>query len=121
MVDSSYQWYFNGKAIEGANSSTYSAIADQTGLLSVRVQSEGYDKTIDMAMIKGIYNHVEFGDLTLDDEFDAVDLVMLKRYLLNKSEIKDEAKILADANGDGQIDIEDLLYLEMYLAGYDLQ
>lgn len=121
MADSSYQWYFNGKAIEGANSSTYSAIADQTGLLSVRVQSEGYDKTIDMAMIKGIYNHVEFGDLTLDDEFDAVDLVMLKRYLLNKSEIKDEAKILADANGDGQIDIEDLLYLEMYLAGYDLQ
>jgi hypothetical protein len=62
------------------------------------------------------------GDVNGDDEVDALDAVVLKRQLMEKTRNPfDDGPVIAsasDVNGDGVVDIADLLYLKRHLAGW---
>lgn len=59
------------------------------------------------------------GDVNNDHSVDAIDMALLKKYLLGESERlpHPEYQIVADVNGDGNIDAIDLALVKSYLLG----
>ena len=59
------------------------------------------------------------GDVNDDHSVDAIDMALLKKYLLNGLEElpHPEYRIVADVNGDGNIDAIDLALVKSYLLG----
>ncbi len=62
------------------------------------------------------YYRLNYGDVTLDDVIDANDVVAIKQILLLENELADLQKTLTDVNGDGVIDLRDMLRLKLYIA-----
>lgn len=60
-------------------------------------------------------NSAKLGDLNSDDQIDAMDFQLMKKYLLGLGEIKDTK--LADLDASGTIDVLDLMLLKQYLLG----
>lgn len=57
----------------------------------------------------------KLGDLNMDDQIDAMDFQLMKKYLLGLGEIEDTR--LADLDASGAIDVLDLILLKQYLLG----
>ena len=55
------------------------------------------------------------GDLNSDDQIDAMDFQLMKKYLLGLGEIEDTK--LADLDASGTVDVLDLMLLKQYLLG----
>jgi hypothetical protein len=52
------------------------------------------------------------GDINRDDKVDGTDVVYLQKYIANKSYISDKNLVYADVNGDGNINVIDLILLK---------
>lgn len=57
------------------------------------------------------------GDVDCDGDVDGMDVSLLKKYLLNRSEITERGRLNADVNGDGAISGLDASSLSKYLLG----
>lgn len=57
------------------------------------------------------------GDINEDGKIDAVDYMLLKRYVLGTYGIADEKKVVADVNKDGQINAVDYMLLKRHVLG----
>ena len=62
-------------------------------------------------------NKYLIGDINDDGARDIIDLLNLRKYLLNKLQLTDIQKVNADTNKDGNIDIIDLLNMQKFLIG----
>ncbi|MGN0493186.1 MAG: dockerin type I repeat-containing protein, partial [Acutalibacteraceae bacterium] len=59
-----------------------------------------------------------YGDLDENNDVNASDLTVLRKYLLGCETITDEILEIADVKSDGNIDLLDLIRMKKYLAGY---
>ncbi len=57
------------------------------------------------------------GDINGDGEIDEFDYILLKRSIVNGTELTAEQKLLADVNGDGEINAFDYLLLKRTILG----
>ena len=57
------------------------------------------------------------GDINMDGKRDSADLLYLKKYLLNKVNLTNVQKNIADTNNDNKIDSADLLNIKRFLLG----
>lgn len=57
------------------------------------------------------------GDINEDGKIDAVDYMLLKRYVLGTYGIADEKKAVADVNRDRQINAVDYMLLKRHVPG----
>lgn len=57
------------------------------------------------------------GDLNLDSSVNISDAVLLQQFLINKADIPDEVRPLADINESGKVDVFDLIILEQQITG----
>ena len=55
-----------------------------------------------------------YGDVNLDNKINSSDAVFLRKYLLGDS----DTVVTVDVNGDGSIDIKDLVRLKKILTSY---
>lgn len=58
-----------------------------------------------------------YGDVNEDTRVDALDLALLKSYLLNLASLSENGLKAADVNQDNSVDATDLVLLKAYLAG----
>ena len=56
------------------------------------------------------------GDINCDNEINAKDVTMLRRYLASGWGVTVDEKV-ADINGDGEVNAKDVTMLRRYLAG----
>ena len=63
------------------------------------------------------YNVVKLGDVNGDGRTDAIDLLLIKRYLLNTYEIEGIYSVAGDLNYDKSVDAIDLLLEKRHLLG----
>lgn len=95
-----YQWFFNGKEIDGADGQTYMLTASETGIYSVKVTSEnGVSKMADICEISGIFSDTDIRDVTA-----------LKRWLLEGVVPANSENY--DMNNDGELDVYDLCIMK---------
>lgn len=66
--------------------------------------------------ISNIVNYIR-ADITTDTKIDALDLLQLKKFLLDQVNLSDTEKLAADVTGDGKVDALDLLQLKKFLLG----
>ena len=114
----SYQWYHDGKIIDGATSKDYTiqeASKDSVGKYSVVVtSSSGIEKTIDICNVINVYNSTSsvLGDINSDGSSDAIDILLLKKHLLGYDILSSSQLKLADISTDNKVNIIDLLSLK---------
>ena len=93
------------------------------GWWRVKYEKDGYQTTwsdwlpvappqmdVNIAMVKK--DHTP-GDLNGDGKVNVMDLIRLKRYLADGTEVVGNA----DVNGDGKVNVMDLIRLKRYIAG----
>ena len=51
---------------------------------------------------------------------DIRDVTAIQRHLVELEPFDEDQLLVADTNGDGEIDIADATHLQMYLAEYDV-
>ncbi|TYQ16477.1 UNVERIFIED_CONTAM: dockerin type I repeat protein [Acetivibrio alkalicellulosi] len=67
---------------------------------------------------KNSHNSFTLGDLNQDNVVNSLDLVLMRRYILNIiTELSYDSKKAADINGDGKIDSTDYVILKRYILG----
>ncbi len=72
--------------------------------------------TEDGATVISYFYMLKYGDIDNDNSVTADDLTLLKKQLLGCTEFKDRAGVVADINGDGVIDLKDLLRMKFYMV-----
>ncbi len=64
---------------------------------------------------------LKYGDVDDNDAVNADDIVAIKKAILKAITLGDRQNVLADINGDGTVDLKDLLRLNLYLADNSIQ
>lgn len=117
-----YQWYLDGNAIQGANYKEYiipSALENNVGTYSVRVTSaDGVEKVVDICKVLSVVDSYNaLGDINNDGTLNTLDLLLLKKHILNITPLSLDMLPNANLNSDSSIDILDLLLLKnIYLT-----
>ncbi len=71
----------------------------------------------DGSTVVNYFYRLRYGDIDTDDTVTAADVVALKiRILTDKSSDSQLAEVVSDVNGDGVIDLKDLLRLKLFMA-----
>ena len=116
--NAAYQWYHDGKPIDGAASALYTvdrAAAAAQGVYSVRIRKEsGAERTVDICKIEKVYGKVLRGDADGDGAVEPDDHAALLDYLLTKSQTLRNPEG-ADLDGDGRLTAADLTLLRTML------
>ena len=82
-------------------------------------------KTVELHTVSGVIKviNVVYGDVNSDGVVDLIDVLMLRKYLVNidpETGVSTvEVSAGADVNGDGEIDLIDVLMLRKYLVNID--
>ena len=76
----------------------------------------GYTVTID----KNTYTIIKIGDCSGDGKISAIDLLQIKKHLLNTSKLTDLYINAADINNDGKLSAIDLLLVKKHLLKTDI-
>ena len=63
----------------------------------------------------------KIGDAYSDNQISVRDVTSIQRQIVELEDLSAEELVLADTNGDGEINIADATHLQMYLAEYDIQ
>ena len=63
----------------------------------------------------------KIGDAYSDNQISVRDVTSIQRQIVELEDLSAEELILADTNGDGEVNIADATHLQMYLAEYDVQ
>ena len=63
------------------------------------------------------YTFVVYGDINGDGEIDLIDIVKIKRHILELSQLKGEFLRAADINRDGEIDLIDIVAVKRHILG----
>lgn len=63
----------------------------------------------------------KIGDAYSDNQISVRDVTSIQRQIVELEDLSAEELVLADTNGDGEINIADATHLQMYLAEYDVQ
>ena len=61
----------------------------------------------------------KYGDVNNDDKVDYDDLKLLVKYVHNSTKMNSYEKTVSDLNGDGQINMNDIIILHKHLGGID--
>lgn len=59
------------------------------------------------------------GDVNGDGKISLLDMVMMKRHILNIELLTDQRLVAADINGDGKITLQDMLAVKRHILGYE--
>lgn len=59
----------------------------------------------------------EMGDVNMDRQLDNTDATQLSKYIVSLVEFDDTQIKLSDVNGDGSINVSDLIYTQKIIAG----
>ena len=60
---------------------------------------------------------IRAGDVTLDDNVDVLDVILLNRAILGKEKLSNIQELSADVNLDGNIDASDSLVIMKMIVG----
>ena len=116
--DAQYQWYHDGKAIDGAASSSYTireASAASQGVYSVRIRKEsGAERTVGICNVSKVFGESLRGDADGNGIVNPDDHAALLTYLLTKSKTLPNPDG-ADLNRDGILNAADLTMLRTML------
>ena len=63
------------------------------------------------------YTFIVYGDINGDGEIDLIDIVKIKRHILELSQLKGEFLRAADINRDGEIDLIDIVAVKRHILG----
>lgn len=63
----------------------------------------------------------KIGDAYSDNQISVRDVTSIQCQIVELEDLSAEELVLADTNGDGEINIADATHLQMYLAEYDVQ
>ena len=66
-----------------------------------------------MAMVR----FLRAADINRDGEIDLIDIVKIKRHILELSQLKGEFLRAADINRDGEIDLIDIVAVKRHILG----
>lgn len=113
-----YQWYHDGKAISGAESSLYTiqnASIDSKGLYSVKIISaNGNAKTAEICRVTEVVESDLRGDINADGKVSVSDAIALSRWLLIMDHSLPAWKN-GDLDDDGRLTVKDLTMLKRLL------
>ncbi len=117
----SYQWLFNGSPVEGATSPslTVKASSDMAGgTYSVVIKSQdGTEKTADICGVTDVIPAGQKGDVNLDGNVNAADLVLFQKYLLRTETLTSEQAVNGDMDSDNILDVFDNVLLRRAITG----
>lgn len=68
-----------------------------------------------------LVGNMKIGDAYSDNQISVRDVTSIQRQIVELEDLSAEELILADTNGDGEVNIADATHLQMYLAEYDVQ
>lgn len=110
-----YQWYHDGKAIDGATDAAYTvtdADAAAIGMYSVEITSAaGTVKTVDLCLVEEVFGASAVGDVNGDGKVNTADVTALLQYLLTQKQTLTNPRA-ADLNGDDTLTAADLSLLK---------
>lgn len=119
LPDAVYQWYHDGIEIPSATSATYcisSADAAAIGEYTVTITiPSGIQKTLSICHVTDVCSDKRMGDVNADGNVNLLDVVLLQKYLLRKTDGAEIAAELANCYEDEKIDIFDLMILKKIL------
>lgn len=64
---------------------------------------------------------MKIGDAYSDNQISVRDVTSIQRQIVELEDLSAEELILADTNGDGEVNIADATHLQMFLAEYDVE
>lgn len=109
-----YQWYLDGKEINGATGSEYQiSDADEKskGTYSVRVTSNGVTSEITVLTVAEVLGSELRGDLNSDGKISIADLVLMEKYILGSEKLSEKQLNITDLNGDSFVDSFDMVLM----------
>ena len=125
LTDATYQWYFNDTIIDNATEKSYiltDVSSNNIGNYSVLVTSaDGVEKKISVCNVLNVYSVEKpeptkiIGDINEDNSVNVMDLLLLKKHLLNVSSLTEDIINNADINNDNRINGIDLISLKSIL------
>lgn len=83
------------------------SVGAASGTYTLKLALEGTDQAVELLVTLT----APAGDLDGDDKVTAADMLTLANYLADKIELTDEQKLFADLNGNGEVEINDLILL----------
>ncbi|HPT91710.1 MAG TPA: dockerin type I repeat-containing protein, partial [Acetivibrio sp.] len=78
----------------------------------------GYDVLFKNIALTKVVTEVKKGDIFLDGDINSLDLSILKRYLLRKTQFNYDDLLRADVNSDGEVNSTDCTYLKRYILRF---
>lgn len=119
LPDAVYQWYHDGIEIPKATSATYCiSSADTTAIgeytVSITIPS-GTQKTLSICHVTDIWSDKQMGDVNTDGTVNLLDVVLLQKYLLRKTDGTEITVEFANCYEDEKINILDLMILKKML------
>lgn len=113
VENASYQWYHDGKAIEGAVSKEYEV--SETGSYSVVVIANGVSAEIPVITVTETMESLR-GDINSDGKVNVADLVLLEKYVLGAGSFTEKQYAIADLSGDKSVDSFDMVLMRKMLV-----
>lgn len=112
VENASYQWYVDGKAIDGAVSPEYEV--SKTGSYSVIVTANGISAEIPVLTVAETLETLR-GDINTDGKVNVADLVLLEKHILGTGNLTEKQYFIADLTGDKSVDSFDLVLMRQLI------
>lgn len=116
--EAKYQWYLDGKEIDGAEKPTYiisDADRNSVGKYSVKVTHNNTTIEVPVLTVLEVLDSDLKGDINSDGEITVTDLVLMEKYILGSQAFTEKQFSNAELSGDNVIDSFDLVLLRKLL------
>ncbi len=112
----SYQWMFDGKPVDGADTAQLNVEQAAVGVYSVKITSpNGAEKIVEICEVAEIAAEIRRGDVNLDGSVTTADAVLLQKYLLALEPLSENALQAAELCEDKTVNAFDLAVLKRML------
>lgn len=119
LTSATYQWYHDDVAIPDATESQYTisdATTDTIGSYTVEITTpSGTKKTLSICNVTDVLSSIKMGDVNGDASVDLLDVVLLQKYLIRKTDGSEINVQQADCQPDEKLDVLDLVVLKRML------